>query len=87
MYDILIVLLMLVALLLFVWSRLQLNRTKKSMTSHNYAEEIYHQVSKDRRAGKTRGEVIEVLKKNYGLDQHEAEYIYRRTADERKGNG
>ncbi|WP_342388266.1 hypothetical protein [Salinicoccus bachuensis] len=86
MYDVLVVLLMIVALLLFTLSRLQLNRTRKSMTAENYAEELHHRVLKDRRAGKTRGEIIEVLKKDYGLDQHEAEYIYHRTAGTRKEN-
>lgn len=86
MHEVLAVLLMIGTLLLFVLSRLQLNRTKKSMTAHNYAEELYHRVLKDSRMGKTREEIIEVMKKDYGLDQHEAEYIYQRTEGIRKGD-
>ena len=84
MVDSLIIILMIACLVLFVLSRHQLGKTKKSMTAPNYAEELYNRVSKAHGAGKTKEEIIAMMKKDYGLDEEEAEYIYHRTPDIQK---
>ncbi|MFA7745413.1 hypothetical protein [Salinicoccus roseus] len=84
MIDFLVIILMVIALVLFVLSRHQLDRTKKSMSEHNYIEELYSRVSKAHGAGKTKEEIIAMMKKDYGLDEDEAEYIYHRTPDIQK---
>ncbi|CAM2915831.1 hypothetical protein [Salinicoccus roseus] len=84
MIDFLVIILMVIALVLFVLSRYQLGRTTKSMAAHNYAQELYNRVSKAHGAGKTKEEIIAMMKKDYGLDEDEAEYIYHRTPDIQK---
>ncbi|WP_145287814.1 hypothetical protein [Salinicoccus cyprini] len=76
--DILIIILMVLALMLFIGSRYQLKRTKNRISAHDHMEEMRDGIMKYSREGLTRVQIIDAIMHDYGLEHHEAEYMYDR---------
>ncbi|MFC3419432.1 hypothetical protein ACFOLA_08105 [Salinicoccus hispanicus] len=76
--DILIIVLMVIALLLFIGSRYQLMQTRERLDAHDHMKEMRDSILKYTKKGKTRAETIDAIMRDYGLEQREADYMYDR---------
>lgn len=79
--EILIIVLMLIALLLFVYSRYQLMQTKKRINRHDHMKEMHDGILKYTDEGKSKEETLVLIMQDYGLERHEADYMYDRAIE------